>query len=403
MGKGWLVAKHEYRKMVGKRSFLVGTVGIPLLIIFIMGFSIFMAVTSGSQDPVGYVDHSGFLDSSITPQLDGQAGQIELVPFTDEDSALSSLQQGQIQAYYVLPPDYLETRQVDQYYGEEAPAENVATAFEAFLRANLASGLPMETRQRLAEGPSFTVRSMTGRLEIGPDNFINFIFPFAASFLFIFSVMSSAGYLLQVVADEKENRTIEILVTSLSPEQIIGGKAIGLMGVGLTQMLVWIVTIAIGMLIGAQFLPELQNFRIPWAFFLMAALFFLPAYALVAGFMTAIGGAVSEARHGQQIAGIFNLLFMLPFFFITLIISNPNSPFLVAMTLFPTTAFITVIMRWGMSDIPLWQIITSWVLLTGSAGMMIWTSARIFRQGMLSYGQSLDLRATWRAVFPRAE
>ena len=398
MGRGWLVAKHEYRKMVGKRSFLVGTLGLPLLIIVVMGIAIISAVTSGSQDPLGYVDHSGYLDPQVTLRLEGRAGEIELVQFPDEGTAHQSLQDGRIQAYYILPEDYLETRQVELVYWEEAPGGSASTAFEAFLRANLAAGLPEETRQRLAEGPSFTVRSMDGRLEVGAESFINFIFPFAAGFLFIFTVMTSAGYLLQVVSDEKENRTIEIMVTSLSPEQLIAGKAVGLMGVGLTQMLVWILTIAVGLLIGAQFIPQIQNFRIPWDFFLLVILFFLPAYALVAGFMTAIGGAVSEARHGQQIAGIFNLLFMLPFFFTALVIGNPNSPILVAMTLFPTTAFVTISLRWGMSIVPLWQVITSWVLLVGSAGLMMWASARIFRTGMLRYGQSLDLRTAWQAV-----
>lgn len=403
MGRGWLIAKHEYRKMVGKRSFLVGTLGLPLLIIVVMGIGIFSAMTSGSQDPVGYVDQAGFLDPQVTPALDGRAGEIELLSFTDEANAHQSLQDGQIQAYYVLPEDYLQTRQVELVYWDEAPGGSVSTAFEAFLRANLAAGLPEETRQRMAEGPSFTVRSMDGRLEVGAESFINFIFPFAAGFLFIFTVMTSAGYLLQVVSDEKENRTIEIMVTTISPEQLIAGKAVGLMGVGLTQMLVWILTIAVGLLIGGQLIPELQNFRIPWDFFLLVALFFLPAYALVAGFMTAIGGAVSEARHGQQIAGLFNLLFMLPFFFTALVIGNPNSPILVAMTLFPTTAFVTISLRWGMSIVPLWQVITSWVLLTGSAGLMIWASARIFRKGMLRYGQTLDLRTAWEAVFQRSK
>ena len=401
MGKSWLVARHEYRKMVGKRSFLVGTLGLPLLIVVVMGIGIFTAVTSGSQDPVGYVDHSGFLDPQVSVQLEGRAGEIELVPFMDEDSARQSLQGGQIQAYYVLPPDYLESRQVRLVYWDEAPGGSVSTAFDAYIRANLAAGLTEETRQRLAEGSNITVRSMDGRLEIGADSVINFIFPFVAGFLFIFTVMTSAGYLLQVVTDEKENRTIEIMVTTLSPEQLIAGKAVGLMGVGLTQMLVWILTIAVGLIVGRQFIPELQSFRIPWDFFLLVALFFLPAYALVAGFMTAIGGAVSETRHGQQIAGIFNLLFMLPFFFTALVIGNPDSPILVALTLFPTTAFVTISLRWGLSIVPLWQIITSWVLLTVSAALMMWASARIFRMGMLRYGQSLDLRAAWAAVVQR--
>lgn len=398
MGKGWLVARHEYRKLTGTRSFLVGTLGFPLFMIMVIAISVLISVNSGSVAPLGYVDEAGVLNAQIIPELEGRAGMIKFIAYPDQNAARADLQQGKIQAYYYLPVDYLKSQQLELYYWEKSPNEVASTAFTAFMRLNLAAALPENARQRLVDGPSITSRSMDGRLEIGPDNFVNFIFPFVVSFMFILAVMNSAGYQMQVVTEEKENRTIEMLVTSLSPEQIIGGKALGLMGVGLTQLLVWAVALAIGVLIGGCYVPALQNLRIPLDFLLVALLFFLPAYALITGLMTAIGGAVSETRHGQQIAGILNLFFMLPFFFIALIISNPDSTLLVVMTLFPTTSFLTVLMRWGMSTIPIWQLIVSWIVLTGSAVFMIWASTRIFRRGMLRYGQNLNLRAAWDAL-----
>jgi ABC-2 type transport system permease protein len=70
----------------------------------------------------------------------------------------------------------------------------------------------------------------------------------------------------------------------------------------------------------------------------------------------------------------------------------------VALTLFPTTAFITVTMRWGLTVIPLWQLVVSWLLLVGSAGLSVWAAARILRVGMLRYGQRLTVRAMAQAV-----
>ena len=191
---------------------------------------------------------------------------------------------------------------------------------------------------------------------------------------------------------------MEVMVTSMTPEEMIGGKAVGLISVSLTQLSIWLLTVVVGLIVGAQFLEQLRGIRVPWALVGIVALYFFPAFALVAGMMTAIGSAVTETRQGQQMSGVINLLFVAPFFFLALIMANPNSPVAVALTLFPTTAFITVTMRWGLTVIPLWQLVFSWLLLVSSAGLSVWAAARILRVGMLRYGQRLNLRAMAQAL-----
>ena len=129
--------------------------------------------------------------------------------------------------------------------------------------------------------------------------------------------------------------------------------------------------------------------------------FFLPGYALVGGIMTAIGSAVTEHRQGQQIAAILNMIFMAPFFLVALLMAQPNSPLMVALTLFPLTAFLTVVLRWSVSIVPWWQLAVSWVLLVAAAGLSLWGSARVLRAGMLRYGQRLSLRGVLDAIAAR--
>jgi ABC-2 type transport system permease protein len=114
---------------------------------------------------------------------------------------------------------------------------------------------------------------------------------------------------------------------------------------------------------------------------------------LVAGLMTAIGSAVTEVRQGQQIAGIVNLLFVAPLFVLPVLLETPNSPLAVGLTLFPTTSFVTVTMRWSLAAVPLWQMAASWAILVLTALLSMWASAQIFRVGMLRYGQPLTPRA----------
>lgn len=114
--------------------------------------------------------------------------------------------------------------------------------------------------------------------------------------------------------------------------------------------------------------------------------------------MVAIGSVFTEYQEGQQVAGILNTLFVLPYFVIVVFFFDPNGPLPVLLTLFPPTAYISITMRWGMGAVPLWQIALSLLLLVGAALLAVRVAARVFRAGMLSYGRRLSLRAVVAAV-----
>jgi ABC-2 type transport system permease protein len=398
MRKLWLVAKHEYLRMVRRRSFLIGTLAMPVLIAVVMGISIAFSIGNRDDRPLGYVDLAGVLDAGAGSSDEGMSRLVEMHAFADEASARAALEEGEIQAFYVLPGDYRQEGKLTLYYWDDPPSDAVREQFDDHLRANLVAGLPDAVRQRAMEGLSLTVRSADGSREFSSRNFMAIVLPFGAGFFFMIAVMSSSGYLLQAVTTEKENRTMELMITSIQPGQLVAGKAMGLMAVSLTQLAIWALAVVVGLAVGAQFFQPLRTSRVPWAALGIAALYFAPAYALVAGIMIAIGSAVTETRQGQQIASILNLMFTAPFFFVALIFANPSSPILVAMTLFPTTAFLTVVMRWSLGVVPLWQMVLSWLLLAVSAGLSVWASGQVLRVGMLRYGQRLDLRGIVRAI-----
>jgi ABC-2 type transport system permease protein len=308
------------------------------------------------------------------------------------------LDRQEIQAFFVFPPDYRETLRTELYYLEDPPSGDVWEQFDDFVRVNLVAELPDEVQDRLLDGPEITVKDIASGRVFSQSTVINIILPFAASMFFFITTMSAAGYMLGVVADEKENRTMEIMVTSVTPGQLIGGKAAGLLVAALTQLLIYIVAVVVGLIVAAPFVKELQGATVPWAYLGIMALFFVPAYALIAAVMVTIGAAVTEMQQGQQMAGILNLFFMIPLFAMGVLFSNPNHWALVAMTLFPTTAFLTISLRWGFGSIPLWQLGVSWVVLVATTLVMVWVAARVFRAGMLRYGQPLSLKSVVAAV-----
>jgi ABC-2 type transport system permease protein len=400
MPKLWLVARHEYAAAVKRRTFVLATLGMPAFLVLIMSFSILVATSRMDRRPVGYVDQANVV--SPLPDLAGWRESVPLRAFPDETTARAALAARSIQAFYVVPAGYRQSGQVTLYYGERPLGGGAQATFDAALRAGLLAGQPADVQARVTGGIDLALRSADGRREISQENLINFFLPFIAGLVFSFSTLNSAGYLVQAVATEKENRMVEVMATSMTPLQLIGGKAIGLMAVALTQLGVWLAIAMAGVVLAAQLSPALRAVEVPWGFLLLGLLFFLASYALIAGMMTAIGAVVTEVHQAQQIAGTVNLMFVFPYFLLPLLFVDPNSPLFVALTLFPTTAFITITMRWAFTIVPTWQMALSWVILVGTAGFSLWAAARIFRAGMLRYGQPLDLRDTIRILSRRS-
>ncbi len=394
----WLVARHEYQRMVFRRSFFVLTLAIPLAMVAFIALIIFVETRDSSDLPIGYVDPTGLLVAACHAELPDAENRIQVQPFSDVEASIAALEGDQVQAVFVLPENYPANLAMDLYYLENSPSDDAWGDFDDFLRVNLVAAYPDAVADRLFAGPEIIVIDLASGREFSDSAIINVILPFVASFFFFIATMSASGFMLQVVADEKENRTMEIILTSLTPGQLIGGKTLGLLAASLTQLAIYLLTVVLGVAIASVYVPELQAVVIPWGYLGVVALVFFPSYALIAAIMVAIGSAVTELQQGQQLAGILNLLFMAPLILTFLFFENPNGPAVIFMSLFPTTAFMSISLRWGLGTVPLWQLGLSWVLLVSTTLLMIWAAARIFRVGMLRYGQPLNLKAAVEAV-----
>ncbi len=390
----WLVLKHEYGRMVLRRAFILLTLAIPFGMAALIALAIAVELSGENKAPVGYVDHADILEIDRYATLPDYEERIGLQPFADEEAALAALNREEVQAIFVLPSDYPQGLATELYYLEESPDGGVWRDFQAFLRVNLLAQYPDEVASRLLEGANIEVHDVVSGRDFSEAAIIDVILPFVASLLFFVATMSAAGYMLQIVTDEKENRTMEIMLTSVSPEQLIAGKMVGLLLAALTQLGIYVATAVIGLIIAAPFVPELQQIAIPWAYIGVMAAFFLPAYLLVAAVMVAVGSAVTELQQGQQVAGIMNIFFMIPLFLLATIFENPSAPILIFFTYFPTTSFLTISLRWGVGTVPLWQLGVSWLILVTTAVLMVWVAVRIFRVGMLRYGQPLN----WKSI-----
>lgn len=397
MKKLWLVAKHEYLRHVLRKRFILSILSMPIFFAFIVGMGFVSAYMQVNRTPIGYVDYSGLLADAERPaDAEDSFEYVDILPYADETAAATALAAGDIRAYYVLPADYLASGQV-QVVANEAKGTEGQGQFRQFVRYNLLKDRPQEQRERLIEGPVLEIRSIDGERSMGDNNILGFLVPMIVAILLIIAINTSGGYLLQALVEEKENRTMEIIVTSVSPTQLMAGKIIGNLSVGLTQIGAWLAVAMIALVIVVRFIPIGEGFQLDAGYVGLMILVTLPAFVMISALMALVGATATEAREAQQIAGLFTIPLAIPLWFVSALIANPNSVLSVILSIFPFTAPLAISLRAGYTDIPLWQTVLAVVLLVIFAIGALWLAGRAFRLGMLRYGK----RLTWREIFAR--
>jgi ABC-2 type transport system permease protein len=394
MPKLWRIAVYEYRRNVFKRSFILALLSVPLMIGLNIGIGLFMESRENDNSPVGYVDHAGLLSDPIAAPVTGSREAIAFISFQTEDDARSALESGHIQAYYVLAADYSQTKDVKLFYLEE-PGGNATRQFYDFIQINLLADQPTDLARRAALiGESVTVRSLDGSRELpggGPP--FGIIMPILIGFAFLFLLLMSSGYLMQAVVDEKENRTMEMLATSVSPTQLVGGKVLGIIGVSFTQLILWTLIAVLGILIASSAgIDWFQDPRLDWGIILATVALAIPTYVLASAIMTAVGATVTSAQESQSMGALFFILHLAPLYLAWAIVQTPNAVLPVALSFLPFTALLTVTLRNIFAAVPMWQVAVSVAIQTLCAAGAIWLAGRAFRLGMLRYGKRLNLR-----------
>ena len=252
------VAIFEYKRNVFKKSFILTLLSIPLFIAFSIGIGLFMESRGDNPQPVGIVDHAEiFSEPLIPPEIISSwmaqySEPVEFTTYQDEAQARVALEKNQLQAYFILPEDYRQSKLVEVVFVKE-PGENAWQQWWNLLQLALMADHPQEVAQRVATGTEYIVRSVDGKrlVPISAPTF-GLLMPLLIAAAFVLMMMMSAGYTLGAVADEKENRTMEILVTTISPVQLIGGKILGIVAITATLLISWTIFILLGVFIGRQ-------------------------------------------------------------------------------------------------------------------------------------------------------
>lgn len=246
-----------------------------------------------------------------------------------------------------------------------------------------------------------TVRSLDGKRAVadsGPT-FGN-LMPLFITMAFLALILMSSGYLMGAVAEEKENRTMEIMVTSISPMQMIGGKLLGIVAIALTLLVSWTLIVVLGIYAARGMgIGWFKNLGMDWSVVLATVAIAAPAYVLVSALMIAIGTMVTSTQEGQSFSSVFIIFHMIPLYIGFAFINDPQSSLAVTLSILPFTSLMATAMRNLFYSVPSWQIAVSACVQTVCAVIGLWLASRAFRLGMLRYGQ----RLRWRSLFQLRE
>jgi ABC-2 type transport system permease protein len=427
MKNTWIVAAREFSHRVRTRGFLLASIGVPLIIFLVWaGSGLFNLGAEGSPDGdslaspaassaipegrIGYVDQVGLI-GSIPPELPGDLFKA----FPDAAAASQALKSGEIEAYYLIPPDFAvngEVLRVSAELPSNLPPE--APYLDSLLLSGLFPDASQAELSRLRNPLGFPRHEFVAVGAAQPESApgpgtaeepgmvgVSMV-PMLVTIIIIIPLFTSGGYLIQSVTQEKSNRVMEILLVSLRPWQLLTGKLLGLGALTLVQYVIWIAMAGLALSLTSQDpAAMLAGINLQLQDLVYILLFAMGGYAIYSAFMAGIGALAPSMEGGRSWVMLIAIPMMFPMYLWVGVVSAPHGLLAVSLSLIPFTAPVAMLMRMTSTTVPGWQIALSLVLLALTAVGTIWFMSRLFKVQTLLSGEAISFRRIWSLLVAR--
>ncbi|MEL7021353.1 MAG: ABC transporter permease [Bacteroidota bacterium] len=435
MKKLWLIIQREYLTRVQKRTFILTTILTPLgIAAFILLASLIFGYESDDAKRVAIIDESGVMNNRITDENN--------LYFKFEDRSLEALKSNFDETDYsgilVIPPiKNIKALEHDVfYYAEDQLGLDMQVTIENKIQRAIrdykadALAINQDNLKLLATKVSLDPEPIvatadnsskfTSAIAAGIGSVMGFVM---YTIVFIYGMMVMRG-----VMEEKTSRISEVMISSVRPIQLMLGKIIGIGGVGLTQLAIWLVLVPITVIIvqfviGVDTTQITTNANMPknvdpsdfedmammiaqefdainwWRIIPLFVFYFLGGYFLYASLFAAVGSAVGDdTGDAQSLTLPISLPVILALYIMMVAVQSPNSSLAVWSSIFPLFAPIVMPARLAF-DPPMWQILLSVVSLILTIILMGWLAGRIYRVGILMYGKRTSLKELGKWIF----
>lgn len=448
MNKICIIIEREYISRVKKKSFIVMTFLVPILFAALLIGVVLLMLKGRETYRVIVVDESTLFEGKMKSTAD--------IKFTYAGDTISEVKKH----FYSIPFDvilyipYNPVHETDflkikaaQIYFKEQPGiilrETIRRQMEDILYDALLEndGIDQEKVRAARKAAQINLGMMDldekGNEKVSESGVLYF-FGFVSGVLIYFFILLYGIQVMRGVIEEKANRIVEIIISSVKPFQLMMGKIIGIAMVGLTQFLLWVILSFVLITIGQQtFLRKYTDELIPVAqgkipqinnvnntnFFqanndsankeigqILAALsdtkfiftllgcflfYFLGGYLLYSAMFAAFGAAVDNETDTQQFMMPVTIPLLMAYLISVFIIEHPQSPLAFWFSLIPFTSPIVMMARLPFG-VPIWELLASMVLLVGAFILITWLAGKIYRTGILIYGKKVTYKELWK-------
>ena len=426
MNKIWLIIQREYISRVKKKSFLVTTLLIPILMFGLIATMAYMAAKSEQKEAIAVIDESGVFIN----KMDTSSSSYTITYIADDthENYTTLLEKNKCDILlHIYPfrnglPDSVNIYKDGgvSLSAKEFISDDMNTIYQ--IKQMQDEGIDKDKIDSI-NNSSIRLKSFDLKNNQETSSEIATMIGYVTGFLIYLVILIYGMGVMRGVMEEKTNRIAEVIISSVRPFQLMMGKIVGIALVGLTQFLLWLILTGSLQFLLPLFIPELRQAMHPssaagmdamskvptselagifnslsnqhWSLILSCFLFyFLGGYFLYAAMFAAVGSLVNEdQQEAQQMTIPITMPIILAFFIMTSAIKDPNSTLAIFGSMFPLTSPIVMMARIPYG-VPAWQIATSMLLLVAGFVLMTWLSAKIYRTGILMYGK----KARWKEV-----
>jgi ABC-2 type transport system permease protein len=415
-----IIIQREFLERVRTRTFVLSTLLLPAMVILAVALPTLMDRGGGERTIVVVDEAPGSVGEQVaalltTPRDDAAATpivyQVERV-----DGSLAAMREalnarvrgGEIDGYLWLPPGVVADQPAEfraRNVGNFQVNQDLRRALSDAVRAERlrVSGMEIGEILALVRPAEMETARITERGGEGGTASATFGAAYGAGFLAYIFIVIFGQNVMRSVLEEKTNRIVEVLVSSVRATHVMAGKILGVGAVALLQLAIWAVFL-VAVLSQARLISErfgvppeaLRALRVEPMVGLALAGFFIGGFLLYAAMFAAVGAAVSTEQEAQQMVMVVLLPLFVPLLFIMPVITDPQGRIAVWLGTIPFTSPMVMPMRMGASDVPVIEIAGSLLLMVVAVVAVTWIAGRIYRVGILSTGKRPSLRELGR-------
>src|SRR5690554_2200496 len=433
MSKTLLILAQEYLKRVKKKSFIVLTLLVPLLFAGMFALVIVLSIQNDNQErTIAVYDESEFFITRL--EQEGMT-HYHFIPEEEYSRIKDNVKQSEFYALLYIPADIHTTNQAQLLSEKQLPIEvieqisrRLSQVLERDKRDKIlaATGAPDLDEQLRATRTNIRVNTLkvseTGTAKESSSE-VAFIASYAMGFIIYFFVFMYGSMVMRSVMEEKKNRIVEVIISSVKPIQLMAGKIIGTALVGLTQVAIWVLIGILFMLaIQTFFTPEtsqqmgqtlmesrqmgtlpndvaesqisnalslIANLNLP-LILLTFVFYFLAGYLMYSSLLGAVGAAVDNDEDSQQMVFPITFPLIISIMLLFPIARNPEGPVAFWGSIIPFTSPVAMLARIPYG-VPVWELLLSMFLLLITTFGAIWVAAKIYKTGLLMYGKKVNI------------